>query len=256
MSALRVGADISHVFCTEEAGTPIKAYSPDLIVHPVLRRHGESLEQSVERVVNVFPRLHALVEGPGLGREEKTLAIVTKCIEAAKEKRLPILLDGDGLFLVSQKSGLIANYERAVLTPNPNEFKSLLKALQLPENDSCESLARKLGVTVVQKGEKDIVSNGKSTITVDEAGSPRRCGGQGDLVAGAIGAFLCWAYTQEKSEHSDADKNLLAGAGGCLIGRHLAARAFSKNGRSMIASDMMDYIPEVMESLFPKGGKK
>lgn len=35
-TALRLGADLSHVFCTEAAGVPIKSYSPDLIVHPML----------------------------------------------------------------------------------------------------------------------------------------------------------------------------------------------------------------------------
>ncbi len=32
----QIGADISHVFCTEGAATVIKGYSPELIVHPYL----------------------------------------------------------------------------------------------------------------------------------------------------------------------------------------------------------------------------
>ncbi|XP_074048131.1 uncharacterized protein LOC141491271 isoform X2 [Macrotis lagotis] len=36
ISALKVGADLSHVFCTKDAAPVIKAYSPELIVHPVL----------------------------------------------------------------------------------------------------------------------------------------------------------------------------------------------------------------------------
>ena len=30
------GADLSHVFCTQEAAPVIKSYSPELIVHPIL----------------------------------------------------------------------------------------------------------------------------------------------------------------------------------------------------------------------------
>ena len=30
------GADLSHVFCPEDAATVIKSYSPELIVHPLL----------------------------------------------------------------------------------------------------------------------------------------------------------------------------------------------------------------------------
>lgn len=35
-AALRSGADIVHVFCPEDASIPIKSYSPELIVHPIL----------------------------------------------------------------------------------------------------------------------------------------------------------------------------------------------------------------------------
>ena len=37
IAALRMGADIAHVICQPEASSVIKSYSPDLIVHPLLR---------------------------------------------------------------------------------------------------------------------------------------------------------------------------------------------------------------------------
>ena len=36
ISALKAGADLVHVFCEKAAGSVIKSYSPELIVHPVL----------------------------------------------------------------------------------------------------------------------------------------------------------------------------------------------------------------------------
>ena len=36
ISALKCGADLVHVFCEKAAGTVIKGYSPELIVHPIL----------------------------------------------------------------------------------------------------------------------------------------------------------------------------------------------------------------------------
>ena len=36
------GADLSHVMCSKEAGPVIKSYSPELIVHPILRENGEA----------------------------------------------------------------------------------------------------------------------------------------------------------------------------------------------------------------------
>jgi hypothetical protein len=83
ISALKLGADLSHVFCTEGAGTVIKSYSPELIVHPVLReshdQNSEGLpwqplvEKVVTDVTKWIPRFDCLVIGPGLGRDELLL---------------------------------------------------------------------------------------------------------------------------------------------------------------------------------------
>ena len=47
----QVGADLSHVFCTEGAATVIKSYSPELIVHPYL-------PDSNDVVVEVSPAIY------------------------------------------------------------------------------------------------------------------------------------------------------------------------------------------------------
>ena len=36
MAAFRTGVDLVHVFCAKNAAIPIKSFSPDLIVHPIL----------------------------------------------------------------------------------------------------------------------------------------------------------------------------------------------------------------------------
>lgn len=46
-SALRTGCDLAHVFCLPQAAPVIKAYSPDLIVHPLL---GYSDKVSLSRI--------------------------------------------------------------------------------------------------------------------------------------------------------------------------------------------------------------
>ena len=36
IASLKSGADLAHIFCYQEASTPIKCYSPEFIVHPCL----------------------------------------------------------------------------------------------------------------------------------------------------------------------------------------------------------------------------
>jgi len=43
MATLRVGIDMSHIFCPKSSATAIKSYSPDCIVHPLF-----DIEQDVE----------------------------------------------------------------------------------------------------------------------------------------------------------------------------------------------------------------
>jgi len=42
ITALRMGADLSHIFCTSGAAVAIKSYSPEIIVHPLLPNQIES----------------------------------------------------------------------------------------------------------------------------------------------------------------------------------------------------------------------
>ena len=35
ISSLKAGGDLAHIFCAKSAATAIKAYTPEIIVHPV-----------------------------------------------------------------------------------------------------------------------------------------------------------------------------------------------------------------------------
>uniref|UniRef100_A0A8C0Q5W4 ATP-dependent NAD(P)H-hydrate dehydratase n=1 Tax=Canis lupus familiaris TaxID=9615 RepID=A0A8C0Q5W4_CANLF len=124
ISALKVGADLSHVFCTREAAPVIKSYSPELIVHPVL-----DSPSAVHDVEEWLPRLHALVVGPGLGRDNILLENVKGILEASKARDIPVIIDADGLWLIAQHPALIQSYQKAVLTPNHVEFNRLSEAV-------------------------------------------------------------------------------------------------------------------------------
>jgi ATP-dependent NAD(P)H-hydrate dehydratase len=56
------------------------------------------------------------------------------------------------------------------------------------------------GVTILQKGPKDLITNGKLTKHVSEAGALKRCGGQGDILSGLTGTFLAWAKAYAETD--------------------------------------------------------
>lgn len=207
----------SHVICTPAAATVIKSYSPNLMVHPLMRQSQNAkkehepaawdaskdpesnAEHIASQIKDLLPRLHVLVIGPGLGRDPLMHATVAHVIRAAREQELPVVLDADALAIIHTQPELVSGYTGAVLTPNVVEFSKLCDALKVkvdddaPETARVEALAKALkGVTVVQKGAKDYISNGETTLTVDLEGGKKRSGGQGDTLTGSIATFLGW----------------------------------------------------------------
>ncbi|PVD34434.1 hypothetical protein C0Q70_05707 [Pomacea canaliculata] len=243
ISALKVGADVSHVFCTKDAGIIIKCYSPDLIVLPILD-HSTALTEFEKWL----PKLHTLVVGPGLGRDQQVLETVT-----------------DGLFLITETPELITNYQNTLLTPNIIEFQTLFEKMvgdrpcQTDEPSNVKLLAQCLGnVTILRKGSDDIISDGSTVIMCSTDGSPRRCGGQGDVLSGVAGVFFNWALSYHNSktkliqQRPDAilGPGVLAAFMACRLTRECSRLAFAVHGRSMTATDMLVNIHAAFEGMF------
>lgn len=255
-------------------------------------------------IIAMLSRLHALVIGPGLGRDGVTLKVVAEVIKEARSQSIPFVLDADGLLIVAENPTLVKGYKECILTPNVVEFGRLAKALGVKiasqaeitesgnddttskESDACEQLSQALGgVTILQKGPHDVISNGVTSFIADAKGGLKRSGGQGDTLTGSLGTFLAWraAYhdrlwdsgendigteAQSKEEvqtelnsvnkrMSPATTLLLAAWAGSTITRECSRRAFAAKGRSMQASDLTDEVHEAFLRLIgePDGSK-
>ncbi|XP_011488244.1 ATP-dependent (S)-NAD(P)H-hydrate dehydratase [Oryzias latipes] len=252
ISALKVGADLSHVFCTKDAATVIKSYSPELIVHPVL----DSLN-AVEEIEKWLPRLHAVVVGPGLGREDVLLKTAKEVIEKSKARDIPVVIDADGLWLVTQQPSVIQGYQKGILTPNFMEFTRLYEALHHePMNAgdrqrSVLQLSAAMGnVTVVLKGDQDLISDGSKVYSCSIEGSGRRCGGQGDLLSGSLGVLAHWAHSAPEIKARSLNPSVVAAFGACSLTRWCNNQAFQRHGRSTTTTDMIQEIGPAFRKLF------
>lgn len=186
------------------------------------------------KIIDMLGRLHVLVVGPGLGRDPLMQATVARVIRAARESNMPVVLDADALQVVQNDPDVVRGYKYAVLTPNVVEFKRLCDALKIDvgqqssETGKVETLAKELGgVTIIQKGYKDFISNGKVTLVSDLEGGKKRSGGQGDTLTGAVATFLGWRkayldglWKDHEQPALDADEMMgLAAFGGSAVTR-------------------------------------
>lgn len=250
ISALKAGADLVHVFCEAGAGSVIKGYSPELIVHPILDQ-----EYGMEEIDNWLPRLHAVVLGPGLGRNQGMLGRITLIVDKARALDIPLVIDADGLWHLATNPGMLKGYTRAVITPNAMEFSRLVKSVlgrevapsPYPEPHLVQEVAKALGhLTLLHKGAPDLITNGRPGVGVEECGSggcPRRCGGQGDLLAGSLATFLHWANMAGEEE-------VVAAWGAARLTRACAEQAFRQGGRSCTTSDLISNIHTEFSRLY------
>ncbi|KAI0305887.1 Ribokinase-like protein [Multifurca ochricompacta] len=274
ISAQRVGVDLSHVICSPTAANAIKSYSPDLIVHPILREETppEALRGELAALLS---RLHVLVIGPGLGREKYMQTFARLALGIAKEQGMFLVLDADGLYVVGGQLDLIRGYRRAVLTPNVVEFERLSEQAGIdpdtPPEERASSVSKVLGgVTILQKGQSDIIAtntegaNSRAAHEASKISPDEALWGQGDILSGSVGAFLAWAKCYESGAFGDSSISvsrmpILAAIGASMVTRTTSRRGFEKEGRGVVTQDMLKEIGGAFAEIFggeTQGGGK
>jgi ATP-dependent NAD(P)H-hydrate dehydratase len=243
------------------------------MVHPYMRQsknllQNESTDSVAKVVTSMLNRLHVVVIGPGLGRDSLMQETCARVITEARKRGIPFVLDADGLFLAQTRPELVDGYHECILTPNVVEFGRLAKAknINVDEGDPtqlCAKLAKAFGgVTIIQKGAKDYISNGSYTFVSDGEGGLKRSGGQGDTLTGALATLLAYrkAYHDRLWEHENALEPMetlaLAAYGGSAVTRECSRLAFKEKGRALQAGDLTEHVHEAFLNVIGEPGSE
>jgi NAD(P)H-hydrate epimerase len=141
---------------------------------------------------------------------------------------VPIAIDADGLNALGKD--FKAPNGNIVLTPHAKEFERLGG-----NRENVPDGARNLGCTVLFKGRIDIISNGDHTKFNNTGCAGMTGAGTGDVLAGITAALL--------------SKGMSAFDAACLaayISGKAGELAFAEKSYGMIATDVIDRIPDVL----------
>ncbi len=155
-----------------------------------------------EVIVRAFDRLPEALEHPadawvvGCGLGQPTASNSSILLDWMEHHEGPMVLDADALNLLARsgrRSMLRGNH---LITPHPGEFRRLCPELaDLHREEQARGFARSHSATLLLKGARTLVHRQGSPLWCNSTGHPGMAsGGQGDLLAGVIGALLAGGH--------------------------------------------------------------
>jgi NAD(P)H-hydrate epimerase len=247
MGAARAGAGLVCLATPESVGMHLLGATPEL-TSLLLTEEAAGLiaPGGWRRLANEAAAYDALVVGPGLGRQPSTLRRTRSFLS---ELRKPVVIDADGLNSLADADGWWRRLRTpAVLTPHPGEFARLdrrvaddaLAVDDAARAEAARTAAIRWGQVVVLKGARSVVASPEGDVLQSDVATPALAtAGSGDVLAGAIGAFLAGGM-------SPFD------AAGLGVAIHGAAGLLAEDriGRAgVIARDIAGLLPEAIAQL-------
>ncbi len=231
LGALRAGADIVTVAAPRSVADIIASFSPNLIVRPL--SNDRLVEDDILVVSELIKKHDVVVMGMGLGSAEETLSAVKKIIPLCRKA----VIDADAL---SPQILPISN-KNVIITPHAGEMKRL-SGLDVPGNekekiDFIRNFAKSNKITILLKGVIDIISDGIEVRANRTGNAGMTVGGTGDVLAGLTGALF--------AKHDAFE----AASAAAFINGVAGDMAFAEFGYGLLATDVIDYIPEVSKKV-------
>jgi hydroxyethylthiazole kinase-like uncharacterized protein yjeF len=196
LGAMRAGAGMVRIATAESVAARLAGSIPELTWMPLDEEApGLIAPGGWRRVTTEAVRYEAVVIGPGLGSQPSTQRRARQLIASLT---VPGVVDADGLNALADGSRWWqALRSPLVLTPHPGEF-ARLTGRPAPDGDDDEARARaaadaaaRWDQVVVLKGAHTVVAEPGGQLLASAIATPALAtAGSGDVLAGAIGAFL------------------------------------------------------------------
>lgn len=195
LGALRMGVGLLTLSTEEAVILTVSRRLPEVIfdaVSPISAWTGEDIERKCAE----SDTASAILVGPGSG---VCRPLYDFLVALSQREGAPLLLDADALGAIAAYAPDVDVFFRTAhrpiaLTPHPLEFGRLIgcSAKEVQENRMhlARKYAEKWGVSLLLKGMGTLVCEGEEVYINTTGSSALAKGGSGDVLAGAVGAFL------------------------------------------------------------------
>jgi ADP-dependent NAD(P)H-hydrate dehydratase / NAD(P)H-hydrate epimerase len=256
--ALRGGAGLVEVFVPQNIYEVVASAAPfEAMVKPV-RNYADLLDEKID-VWAIGPGIGAQpsrLRGRRASRLTKTKStkahdltpVVDSILHLIQQSEQPMVIDADALNILSNKIAILEKCKGPrLLTPHPGEMKRLAGDEKLTRAETAQKFTRQFPVTLLLKGSRTIVAEGRKRLSYNSTGNPGMAtGGMGDILTG-----VCAALIAQKLSPFDA-----ARLGTWMCGRAAEIARFNHEAseQSLLPRDVLDHLGAAANelSLSPK----
>ena len=235
LAALRSGSDLVYTCVPKINAFSTRSISPDLIVIPMA--DSKLTRGTVNKLLGQVPvDIDSTAIGMGLAIQD--IEAIKLLVKSLLDRNVRISLDASSL--VKEILPIIEG-QNVVVTPHSGEFKRLFG--DSVENDidsrlsTCEKFAKKHSITILLKGQEDIITDGDISYTHSTTSPCMTVGGTGDVLSGLVAGFLS---RNKNMIESVCAATFVNGATGELLQKEY--------GNHILASDLISKLPEILKS--------
>jgi NAD(P)H-hydrate epimerase len=216
---------------TEVMVTPLEETTEGTIAHSAMKAIQEHIDWA-----------DVVVLGPGLSRQSETRKLLLHLLPMIDKK---LVLDADGLYVVEQVKRFLRKRRRpAILTPHVGELSRITGEKGESIEEFRVSMARKFSKefnsVLVLKGAPTVTGVPAGVTYLNSTGNPGMAtAGSGDVLTGLISGLLGQGMSEEDAAVSGVYLHGLAGD----------KAAMRVGQKSMLALDILDFIPEAFKSI-------
>jgi hydroxyethylthiazole kinase-like uncharacterized protein yjeF len=239
LSSYRIGVDLVHIAAPIMAYGPIAGHSPNFIIHRL--SSSELAMEDVPTIEGLLERVDSILLGTGLCESESSQRVILKILENCET---PLVVNADNLEIIGDDFSLL-EAKTGVLTVHHPGFKAITGRSPGADVESSMStvkdFAKEIDFTVILKGSVDIISDGKR-VRRNRTGNPSMSvGGTGDTLTGIMVGLLAKGVEPFNAARIASFTNGYAGD-----------MAFESRGFGMVASDLVEKIPDVLKICLEK----
>lgn len=236
-AAMRAGAGLVTLAAPADVIERVLAQMPEVMALPMPRITQEALVDALESRT-------ALAIGPGIEWDDATGEEIAGALQALAR---PAVLDADALNAIAASPEAQAVLARArvrpVLTPHPAELGRLLgsdtDSVQADRFASATDAADRFAAHVVLKGACSVIAHPDGGLDISPFENPALAtAGTGDVLTGVVGALLAQGLDAES-----------AAVGAVWVHATAGERAAGGRSRGLIASDLIERLPEALGEL-------